>query len=48
MYYCPGGESKKVDEAIDKIAKEVGEIDIVVANAGMFSLVKDWLRTRSS
>ena len=34
VYRCPGEESKVVDEVVEKASKEVGEIDIVVVNAG--------------
>lgn len=34
VYRCPGEESKVVDEVVEKASKEVGEIDVVVVNAG--------------
>ena len=33
-YCCPGEKSEVVNEVVDRIAKEVGEVDVVVANAG--------------
>jgi NADP-dependent 3-hydroxy acid dehydrogenase YdfG len=41
VYRCPGEESKVVDEVVEKASKEVGEIDIVVVNAGKLSLQLD-------
>ena len=40
VYRCPGEESKVVDEVVEKASKEVGEIDVVVVNAGV-SMWKD-------
>jgi len=40
VYRCPGEESKVVDEVVEKASKEIGEIDIVVVNAGV-SMWKD-------
>lgn len=34
VYRCPGEESKVVDEVVEKASKEVGEIDVVIVNAG--------------
>lgn len=34
VYRCPGEDSKSVDEFVELASKEVGEIDVVVANAG--------------
>lgn len=34
VYRCPGEDSKAVDEFVEKASKEVGEIDVVIANAG--------------
>jgi NADP-dependent 3-hydroxy acid dehydrogenase YdfG len=39
VYRCPGEESKVVDEVVEKASKEVGEIDIVVVNAGTSPLL---------
>ena len=44
VYRCPGEESKVVDEVVEKASKEVGEIDIVVVNAGMSLLCAPWQR----
>jgi sorbose reductase len=33
-YRCPGEDSKAVDEFVEKASQEIGEIDVVVANAG--------------
>jgi len=35
VYHCPGENSKIVDEVVEKASKEVGEIDVVVCNAGV-------------
>ena len=34
-YYCPGEKSEIVNQVVDKIAKEIGEVDVIVANAGV-------------
>lgn len=40
VYHCPGEKSDIVDDVVEKVAKDVGEIDIVIANAGV-SMWKD-------
>ncbi|WVR06283.1 hypothetical protein IAU60_003313 [Kwoniella sp. DSM 27419] len=35
VYKCAAEDSEKTNEMIDQIAKDVGEIDVVVANAGV-------------
>lgn len=40
MYYCPAEESKRIDEVIELASREVGEVDIVIANAGMSQWVE--------
>ncbi|WVQ96748.1 hypothetical protein IAU59_003855 [Kwoniella sp. CBS 9459] len=35
VYHCDAEDSKRTDEMIEQISKDVGEIDIVVANAGV-------------
>ncbi|KAK4684803.1 hypothetical protein P7C73_g5362, partial [Tremellales sp. Uapishka_1] len=35
VYHCPGEQSETVNSTIDLVAKDVGEVDIVVANAGV-------------
>ena len=34
VYKCPGENSSVVDQVVESISKEVGEVDFVVANAG--------------
>jgi NAD(P)-dependent dehydrogenase (short-subunit alcohol dehydrogenase family) len=36
VYHCPGEKSDVVDSMVEKIAKDVGEVDVVVANAGEY------------
>ena len=40
VYHCPGEKSEIVDEVVERVSKEVGDIDIVIANAGV-SMWKD-------
>ncbi|ORY31387.1 hypothetical protein BCR39DRAFT_526392 [Naematelia encephala] len=40
VYYCPAEKSDLVDEMVEEVAAEVGEIDVVIANAGV-SLWRD-------
>lgn len=40
VYYCPAEESKRIDEVIELASREVGEVDIVIANAGMSQWVE--------
>ncbi|WVF69250.1 hypothetical protein IAT40_004026 [Kwoniella sp. CBS 6097] len=35
VYHCDAEDSKRTDEMIEQISKEIGEIDVVVANAGV-------------
>ncbi|WWC70451.1 uncharacterized protein I206_104402 [Kwoniella pini CBS 10737] len=40
VYYCPGENTNRVNEVIELSSKEIGEIDIVIPNAGV-SLWRD-------
>jgi NAD(P)-dependent dehydrogenase (short-subunit alcohol dehydrogenase family) len=44
VYHCPGEQSAVVDDVVARVAREVGEVDIVVNNAGV-SLWRDVLDT---
>ncbi|WWC61618.1 uncharacterized protein I303_104202 [Kwoniella dejecticola CBS 10117] len=35
VYYCPGEDTARVNEVIELASKEVGEVDVVVPNAGV-------------
>lgn len=34
-YHCPGEQSDIVNAVVETVAKEVGEVDLVIANAGV-------------
>lgn len=34
VYHCPGEDTARVNEVIELASKEVGEVDVVIANAG--------------
>ena len=36
VYKCPGENSSVVNEVVEAVSKEVGEVDYVVANAGLY------------
>ena len=42
VYYCPGENTKRVNEVIELVSKEVGEVDVVIANAGELSN-EEWI-----